>query len=394
MTSNWPIVSLAAVLERSEETIAPRADTEYREITVKLWGKGVVQRGLVSGATLAGQRRYVARRGQFILSRIDARNGALGIVPLELDGAIVSNDFPVFTIAEDRLLPAYLAWLCNTAPFVEECRRASEGTTNRVRLQERKFLARDISLPSLAEQQRTVDRINALAVAIGDARAIRRQAADEVHALWRTSLRAAFLRHPYDEIPLEKACLAIIDNLHSNPHYSDFGVPCVRSPDVGWGTLNLETALKTDELEYGRRIVRGAPQPDDIVLVREGGGTGKAAMVLPRQRFSLGQRVMMLRPDKQRVLPQFLLYQILSPLIQDEHIAPLSKGSASPHLNIGSLRKFPLRIPSLDEQCRIVAELDELQIEIETIKSLQRETSAELDVLLPSVLYKAFAGEL
>ena len=96
----------------------------------------------------------VARRCQFILSRIDARNGALGIVPPELDEAIVTPDFPVFNILQTRMLPAYLGWMCRTASFVEECRRASEGTTNRVRLQEDKFLAREISLPQSGSSER------------------------------------------------------------------------------------------------------------------------------------------------------------------------------------------------------------------------------------------------
>lgn len=246
----------------------------------------------------------------------------------------------------------------------------------------------------MSDQRRVVVRIEALVKDILEARGLRDQAAEETEALWTTSLRTAFIQTDGDEIPLEKVCSAIIDNLHSNPQYSDSGVPCVRSPDVGWGTLSLETALKTDETEYRRRTVRGEPQTDDIVLVREGGGTGKAAIVHQGQRFSLGQRVMMLRPDKDLVLPKFFLYQLLSPSIQDDHIAPLSKGSAAPHLNIGSLRKFPFRLPSLDNQRRIVAELDELQTELEALKRLQAQTDAEINALLPSVLSQAFAGEL
>src|SRR3546814_6534021 len=104
-----------------------------------------------------------------------------------------------------------------------------------------------------------------------------------------------------------------------------------------------------------------------IVLVREGSGMGKCALVAPGQRFSLGQRVMMLRPDKSRVLPQFFLHQLLSPVIQEDHILPLSKGSASPHLNIGALRRFPFILPSLSEQ-------EELRSEEHTseLKSLMR----------------------
>jgi type I restriction enzyme, S subunit len=138
-----------------------------------------------------------------------------------------------------------------------------------------------------------------------------------------------------------------------------------------WGTLNLESALKTDEAEYCRRTIRGVPQPDDIVIVREGGGTGKAALVLPGQRFSLGQRVMMLRPDTTRVLAKFFLYQLLSPLIQEDQIGLLCKGSASPHLNLGALRTFPFRVPPISEHHRIVDYLDELQAKVDEIRKVQ-----------------------
>ena len=103
---------------------------------------------------------------------------------------------------------------------------------------------------------------------------------------------------------------------------------------------------------------------------------------------------MMLRPNTERILPRFLLHQLLSPQIQEDQVAPLSKGSASPHLNIGALRKFDLVLPLLPEQRRIVAELDALQAEVDALKRLQAETAAELDALLPSILDRAFAGEL
>jgi type I restriction enzyme S subunit len=190
-------------------------------------------------------------------------------------------------------------------------------------------------------------------------------------------------------------CEAIIDNLHSNPVYSDQGtVPCVRSPDVGWGKLSLDRALKTDEAEYVRRTARGEPTAGDIVLVREGGGTGKAALVEKGQRFSLGQRVMMLRPDKGKTLPRFFLQQLLSPRIYEEQILVLLKGSASPHLNINSLREFSFLVFPLSEQRRIVAYLDGLQAQADELTALQQATQVELDALLPSVLERAFRGEL
>jgi hypothetical protein len=61
----WPTVRLGEVLRRSEETIELQPEAEYRQITVKLWGKGVVLRGILTGAEIAASRQMVARRGQF-----------------------------------------------------------------------------------------------------------------------------------------------------------------------------------------------------------------------------------------------------------------------------------------------------------------------------------------
>jgi len=395
VTSMWPEVPLADVLRRSERTIQLVPNKTYSEVTVRMKGKGVIERRRVTGAEIAADRRFETRAGQFIISKIDARHGANGIIPPELDGAIVTNDFPLFDVVQDRLDVSFLNWMAKTASFVELCKVASEGTTNRVRLSETRFINLKIGLPSLPMQRRIVAQIELLAAKINGARSLRVAATEELAALWASKSRRTFEALNAPAVPLEDVCIAIIDNLHSNPSYADGAtVPCIRSSDVGYGTLDLSTARRTDEEEYVRRTVRGEPQENDIVLVREGGGTGKCALVLPGQRFSLGQRVMMLRPNRSLVLPSYFLYQLLSPTIQDDHIQPLSKGSASPHLNIGSLRKFPFILPALDEQLRIVSELDALQRKVNAVEALQTHTAAELEALLPAVLDKAFKGEL
>lgn len=395
MIAGWSEVTLGDVLTKSDNWIDLQPDERYHQVTVRLWGKGVAQRAEVSGAEIAAGRQLAVHAGQFILSRIDARNGAFGLVPDSLDGAVVSNDFPTFAVNRQRVFPAYLGWLSRTSNFVDLCKAASEGTTNRVRLKEDRFLATVIELPPLDEQQRIVARIEELATKIEEARGLRQQAQDEAGVLLRAGMRNAFRpQHDTPLVPLEAVCVAIIDNLHSNPVYADSGVPCVRSPDVGWGDLHLETALKTSEAEYVRRTVRGEPAVDDIVLVREGGGTGKAAIVESGQRFSLGQRVMMLRPDRSEVLPRYLLYQLLSPAIFEDQILQRTKGSASPHLNIGALKQFAFLLPPLCQQEYVVGYLNDVRKKLRTLKQLQAETAAELDALLPSVLDRAFSGEL
>lgn len=159
----WPKVALGELLQRSDETALLDPEADYHEVTIKLWGKGVVSRGKVRGRDVVSVRRVV-RTNQLILSKIDARNGAIGLVPPELDGAIVSNDFPSFEIRDpDECSAAFMGWLMRSAPFVELCKAASEGTTNRVRIKEDRFLDQQIALPPLAEQQALVARLDALA---------------------------------------------------------------------------------------------------------------------------------------------------------------------------------------------------------------------------------------
>ena len=103
---------------------------------------------------------------------------------------------------------------------------------------------------------------------------------------------------------------------------------------------------------------------------------------------------MMIRPNTAKVRPKFFLYQLLSPTIQEDHIRPLSKGSASPHLNIGALRHFPFALPTLEVQDRVIAGLNNLQTQLNAATVLQQQTAAELTAMLPAILDKAFKGEL
>jgi type I restriction enzyme S subunit len=146
----WKRVPLGEVLSRSEDWIPLAPDTDYKQVTIRLWGKGVTLRGIVKGSEIAAREQLRVKKGQFIMSKIDARNGAFGLVPETMDGAVVSQDFPCFTVDEDRILPGFLNWMSKTDWFVALCRAASEGSTNRVRLREERFLSQRIPLPPLS----------------------------------------------------------------------------------------------------------------------------------------------------------------------------------------------------------------------------------------------------
>jgi len=368
----------------------------YRLLGAHWYAGGLYTKDVKLGSAVQAKWLYRVEEGDFVYNRLFAWKGSFALATADNAGCYVSNEFPCFVVRSDRVDGRYLWRYFSRGSAWEEALGLSTGgtPTSRNRLKEEKLLAMQIPLPPLAEQRRIVARIEELATKIEKARTFSRKAADEADMLLNTARRTTIAECDSQTVPLECVCVAIIDNLHSNPRLSETGIPCVRSPDVGYGTLELDGAQRTDEEEYRRRTARGEPQADDIVLVREGGGTGKCAVVAPGDKFSLGQRVMMLRPDKGRILPRFFLHQLLSPLVQSEQIGPLCKGSASPHLNIGALKRFSFRLPTLSAQRRIVAELDGLQAKMDELKRLQAETAAELDALLPSTLDRAFRGQL
>ena len=176
-------VCIGDFLNKSQNWVKPEPDQTYKQITARLWGKGLILRAEVSGSQIAAARQLQVKAGQFLVSRIDARHGAFGIVPISLDSALVSNDFPCFDIDSKVVLPTYFAWYARTESFIALCRRASEGSTNRVRLKENEFLRMTISLPPLAEQQRIVAKLDKTAALVGEAMSLQTSVKNEWKAL-------------------------------------------------------------------------------------------------------------------------------------------------------------------------------------------------------------------
>ena len=156
---NYPLVPVKEVL--NQQTTVERIDNTLVEkyVTVALYGKGVRERSIEKYDPKPFSA-YRVKAGQFIYSRIDARNGAFGIIPEELDGAVVSKDFPVFDIDLCRITPEYLIYCVLDNGFMQQIRINSIGTTNRQRVNEEALLSYKIKLPSVDEQNRFIGFIH------------------------------------------------------------------------------------------------------------------------------------------------------------------------------------------------------------------------------------------
>jgi restriction endonuclease S subunit len=152
----YPLVSIGQIITKSIKPIEIEDNTSYKQITLKTNGGGVVLRDVKQGKNIGTKKQYLVFAGQFIMSKIDARNGAFGVVGPDLDGAIVTADFPVFDVDKERILPDYLALFSTTTSFVRFAKSCSRGTTNRQRIDVNLFLSQKIPLPTLEEQHTLV----------------------------------------------------------------------------------------------------------------------------------------------------------------------------------------------------------------------------------------------
>ena len=379
----WPLVPLASLLTRNEKLVTLIPDQQYREVTIRLWGKGVFLRQIVNGADIASQRRSQVTRDQFIVSRIDARNGAMGLVPAELDGAVVTNDFPTFNVNRTMLMPEFLGWLCRTQSIVDKCRSASEGTTNRVRLKEERFMKLEIELPPIREQMRIVCRIDSLVSKVQEAQAL----ADKSNLLTNGFLNSFFHRislnapkRPLNEVAPLVRRLTVVQVSDEYPQVS------VRS--FGKGTFH-NPPLRGSEITWQKpfRVHCG-----DILSSNIKAWEGAIAVAGPMDHGRFGShRYLTFVPKLELVTAQYLCFYLLSPegLF---HVGESSPGSADRNRTLSAKKLLDIRIPL--PPLPMQQQFDSLSAKVLHAREIRAKTNDALIAMLPSILDSAFKGAL
>lgn len=190
--------------------------------------------------------------------------------------------------------------------------------------------------------------------------------------------------------PLE-ACEQVVDCHNKTAPYTASGIMLVRTTNIRDGRLLLDEVRYVDQPIYEFWSKRCPPEPGDVLFTREA-PMGEAAVIPSGVKLCMGQRMMLMRPSS-AINTGFLLYSLMSPVIR-KVIERTAVGSGVKHLRVGDVELLPIPIPPIQEQQRIVAEVDRRL-------SLLRETEAQVDAnlqraerLRQSILATAFSGGL
>ena len=159
-SDKYELIEIGTFLKRNKTGIEIEDEKEYKRVTIKTNNGGIFLRDIEKGCNIGTKKQFIISKGQFLLSKIDARNGAFGVVPKELNNGIITGNFWVFDVASSIINPYFLSLITTTQKFINFSEKASSGTTNRRYLQEKLFLSQKIPVPSLSEQQRLIDNYN------------------------------------------------------------------------------------------------------------------------------------------------------------------------------------------------------------------------------------------
>lgn len=165
---------------------------------------------------------------------------------------------------------------------------------------------------------------------------------------------------------LKDLCTAIVDCPHSTPEWKSEGIRIVRNFNLVDGNLDFSDGYFVDENTYKERIRRAIPEEGDIIVSREA-PMGVVAIVPKGLKCCLGQRLVLLKVDRTKCEPYYLLSVLMSKFVQTQFRRANATGSIVSNLCIPDLEN--LVIPVIDkEQCNIANLVEKINLKLQLNK--------------------------
>ncbi|MCG9723824.1 restriction endonuclease subunit S [Vibrio brasiliensis] len=151
----WKTYALGQILSLQSDSLNMQDDETYELITVKRGFGGVVSRGLFKGKNVLVKNQFTIHENEFVISKRQIVHGACGLVPPELEGSIVSNEYNIFRPVEDLLDIDYFNRFATTPLMRRAFFINSDGVhIEKLLFKTQSWLKTKVSLPCLKEQQK------------------------------------------------------------------------------------------------------------------------------------------------------------------------------------------------------------------------------------------------
>lgn len=389
MSKTWPKVRLGEVLTERKE--AP-TDDDLLSGRVRIVEKISFDSGQIhlraDGSTKTSM--ILIFRGDLVVSGINAAKGAVAIYDITQQEPVAATiHYCAYIPNHDRVDARFLWWMLRSRFFQDLLLEHVPGGI-KTELKAKRLLPIPVPLPPIAEQRRIVARIGELAAQINEARTLRQQAATEVAFLHLSVLHQHFVTGDSAWMPMPMEEAIEINDKQVNPLLPEYAqLPHISGDNMESKTCRLlpyQTA-ESDGVKSSNYLF----SPGTVLYSKIRPYLQKAVFVDFRGVCSAD--IYPIRVVSPKLDPHFIKWMLVAEPFT-EYANRLSGRTRMPKLNRKQLFGFGFSHPSLPEQRRIVAKLDASQAEVDRLKRLQAETTAELNALLPAILDRAFKGEL
>lgn len=392
MKRRWENAKLGELVEDLTEsrTFTVLPDDKITDPTISSATHSISSAGSKFGLEVKVTKRVRIEPGDLVFSRLHTQNGAFAYADRQYQA---TGTFIPLRVNEGKIDKQFLHWALHI--YVPSL--SASDTVGRETYRTEDILALGIPLPSLAEQRKIVAQIEALSAKIGEAQRLREQTAKESEAIQGSAATELIQGSGAKCIPIDSLA-EVRGGIQKGPHRTPGNNP-VRYLTVAHVHRNRISTSDPRFFEVSRdELERWRLESGDVLII-EGNGSaeqiGRTALFRGEIANCVHQNhVIRIRPNRDMVDPEFLNVYLNSPAGQDEVQARSRTTSGLRSLSVGRIKQITVPVPSPSDQRRIVAYLDGLQANVDALKKFQVETAAELDALLPSILDKAFKGEL
>lgn len=394
MSAPWPLVKLGELLTQNTEYIEPEPRM-YPKLSVKLYGKGVILDAPADGASLKMKRHQLAKPGQVILSEIWGKRGAIGFVPPEGAGALCTSHFYLFDVNYERLEPNWLQLIFDANYLEGQLGAVARGTTGYASVRPKTLLACEIPLPPLDEQRRIVARIEELAKRVEKCHTQHMYSVAESDIIWMRTARLLFddLIGKYPVTSLAN-CVTVKGGgtpSKADPMNWNGSIPWISPKDIK--SFDIFDSIDHITLEATETSSAKIVQPGAVLIVVRGMILAHTVPVaILRVPGTINQDMKALSP-REGISSEFLGLMLWA--FNEDIVSLVEKSTHDTRkLTTKSLLSLEIPTPPVDVQSRITPYLQGLRSKIEEVRHEQRNVTSALNTLMPSILDRAFKGEL
>lgn len=400
---DFDLVPISSLITKNNNRIKVENDKHYKRVKVKVRNGGVELRDELVGADIGTKNQFIVKKGQFIMSKIDARNGSFGIIPSSLNNAIVTNDFPTFNVNQNIIIPEFFLLITTTKSFIKFAQSCSVGSTNRQRIDLNMFLAQPIPLPSIPEQKRIIDQYDQNFDLAQNQENEILQLENEIEKLlfkdlgldsiddnvskvglsfvsytdiveWGYNVdNSRFQSNIYKTISLSISPELFNDAFRGkSPKYDSEGNSTILNQKCNrWNKLDLSYVKTVNDKWYNKIDKKFFTKEGDVLINSTGDGTiGRASMITSENENLLyDSHLLLLRLNKSKVNPLFFTYLFNSKYgqYQVESIKS-AQSTKQTELGITNLKKIIFPLPSIQLQNTIANKLQIIFQRIEILK--------------------------